>query len=330
VNVTGVQTPDFSLAATNATVAQGGTGTSTVTVTPSGGFNGSVALSVGALPAGVTASFNPASTTGSSTLTFTASSTATAGTANVTITGTSGSLTHTTTISLTVTVVQAPDFSLSATNATVAQGATGTSTVTVTPSGGFNGSVALSVGSLPAGVAASFNPASTTGTSTLTFTAASTATTGTANVTITGTSGTLTHTATLTLSVTPAVTGNGGVTLTAVINSNQPFYDDEGVRLNNTGALTALSITITVQNTGGMNFNGQYNTVGGQITQNHSSTSAVFTYQFNLVAGQTLSPGSYLFDAQMGATGTAHPTAGDLFTVTYTTGGQTFTQNGHF
>jgi len=49
-----------------------------------------------------------------------------------------------------------------------------------------------------------------------------------------------------------------------------------------------------------------------------------------LSAGQTLNPGSYMVDAQMSANGTAHPTSGDTFTVTYTTGGQTFTQTGHF
>jgi len=53
-------------------------------------------------PSGVTASFNPTSTTGNSILTFSASSTATLGTTNVIITGTDGTLTHTTTISLTV------------------------------------------------------------------------------------------------------------------------------------------------------------------------------------------------------------------------------------
>jgi hypothetical protein len=120
------------------------------------------------------------------------------------------------------------------------------------------------------------------------------------------------------------------VTVATVINSNQPFFDDEGVKLTNTGTITALSITINVQNTGGMGFNGQYNTVGGQITQSHSSTATVITYQFGLSAGQTLNPGSYLFDAQMSANGTAHPTSGDTFTATYTTGGQTFTQTGHF
>jgi regulation of enolase protein 1 (concanavalin A-like superfamily) len=87
------------------TVTQGATGTSTITVTPQNGFNGSVSLSASGLPSGVTASFNPGSTTSAtntSTLTLTASSTATTGTATVTVTGTSGSLTKTTTISLTI------------------------------------------------------------------------------------------------------------------------------------------------------------------------------------------------------------------------------------
>jgi len=332
ITLTVTPAQNFSLSAnpSSVSVAQGGTVTSSITVTPIGGFTGSVALSVSGLPSGVTASFNPASTTGSSTVSFTASGNATVGAATVTILGTSGSLTHTTTIALNVTGIQTPDFSLSATNATIVQGGTASSTITIASTGGFNGSVALSVSGLPAGVTASFNPASTATTSTLSFTASATATTGTANITVTGSSGTLTHTTSLVLTVAPVVTGNGGVTLTTVINSNSPFYDDEGVRVNNTGAITALSITITVQNTGGMSFNGQYNTVGGSITQSHGSTATAITYQFNLSAGQTLSPGSYLFDAQMSATGTAHPTAGDTFTVTYTTGGQTFTQSGHF
>ncbi|MBU6198231.1 MAG: PKD domain-containing protein [Xanthomonadaceae bacterium] len=96
--------PDFSIAAAPASlgIAQGASGTSTVTVSPQNGFGGSVALSASGLPSGVTASFSPASTAGSSTLTLSASATAATGTSTMTITGTSGSLTHTTALNLTV------------------------------------------------------------------------------------------------------------------------------------------------------------------------------------------------------------------------------------
>jgi hypothetical protein len=99
-----VSGPNFSLSASpsSLTVTQGTNGSSTITVTPSGGFTGSVSLSTSALPAGVTASFGTNPTTGSSVLTFTASSTATTGTSSITITGTSGTLSHTTSISLTI------------------------------------------------------------------------------------------------------------------------------------------------------------------------------------------------------------------------------------
>jgi xanthomonalisin len=99
--------------------------------------------------------------------------------------------------------VTTPDFSLSASPASVSvtQGSTATSTITVTKLNGFTGSATLSASGLPAGVTAAFgtNPASTT--SVVTFTASTTATTGTASVTITGTSGTLTHTTIISLTV---------------------------------------------------------------------------------------------------------------------------------
>jgi cellulose 1,4-beta-cellobiosidase len=319
--------PDFSLSANppSVSVAQGGTATSTLTVTPVSGFNGAVTFSASGLPNGVTATF------AGNVVTFTAATNAATGPASVTITGTSGALSHTVVIALTVTGTGG-DFALSAAPATVTvnQGSMATSVITVTPSNGFAGSVALTVSGLPSGVTASFSPASTTGTSTLTLSASSTATLGAATVTVTGTSGTLTHTATIALTVTPVQVGNGGVTVGTVINSNSAFFNDQGVKLANTGAITALSVTITVKATPGVTFNGQYNTVGGSILQSHSSTASTITYQFNLAAGQTLSPGNWLFDAQMGGTGTLHPTSGDVFTVTYTTGGSSFTQSGHF
>jgi hypothetical protein len=146
-------------------------------------------------------------------------------------------------------------------------------------------------------------------------------------VVITGVSGSLSHT----VNVSVAVTSGSAVVITPVVNSNSPYFNDEGVKIANTTAITALSVGITVQNTGGITYSGQYNTVGGSIAQSHASTATTVTYQFTLSAGQTLSPGTnWLFDAQMGGTGTAHPTTGDTFTVTYTTGGNTVTQTGHF
>ena len=208
----GSQTPNFTLSAAPAslTVAQGGSGSSTITVTPSGGFTGSVTLSASGLPAGVTAGFGTNPTTTNSVLTFTASSTATTGTSTVTITGTSGTLTHTTTVSLTVNAPAQPDFALSASPASVSvvQGNSGSSTITVTPSGGFTGSVSLSNSALPAGVTASFGTNPTTGTSVLTFTASATATTGTSTVTVTGTSGTLTHTTNISLTINSSAAQN--------------------------------------------------------------------------------------------------------------------------
>lgn len=205
-------TADYTLSASPAslTVTQGSSGSSTITVTPTNGFTGSVSLSASGLPAGVTATFGTNPTTSTSVLTLSASATATTGTSTVTITGTSGTLTHTTTISLTVNAPAAPDFSLSAspTSVSVTQGGTGSSTVTVNKVNGFAGSVTLSASGLPSGVTASFGTNPTTSTSVLTLTASSTATTGTATVTVTGTSGTLTHTTTISLTVNSSAAQN--------------------------------------------------------------------------------------------------------------------------
>jgi chitin-binding protein len=129
----------------------------------------------------------------------------------------------------------------------------------------------------------------------------------------------------------PASTDNGGVTVTPTITSQSPYYNEQQLRLANTSPLTALSITIVVQRTAGISHSGQYNTVGGQVTQSNSSASTAITYQFTLGSGVTLSPAtSRTFAIQLGGSGTAHPTSGDTYTVTYTTGGVTRTQSGTF
>ncbi|HEV3039121.1 MAG TPA: hypothetical protein VHA33_15180 [Candidatus Angelobacter sp.] len=218
LTVNAAATPAFTLSAspTSLSVAQGSSGSSTISTTVSGGFNSAISLSASGLPAGVTASFNPTSIgapgSGSSTLTFSASSTATTGTANVTINANGGGITHTTTISLTITATATPSFTLSAspTSVSVAQGGSGTSTISTSVSGGFNSAISLSASGLPAGVSASFNPGSIAapgnGSSTLTFSASSTATTGTTNVTVTASGGGITQTATISLTVTATAT----------------------------------------------------------------------------------------------------------------------------
>jgi uncharacterized membrane protein len=209
--VNAASTPDFSLSATPAsqTVAAGnGTGY-TVTLTPSGGFAGNVSLSLGALPAGVNATFstNPIlNGSGTSTLNVTTTSSTAPGTYNVMITGTSGSLTHSATVTLVVNAASAPDFSLSATPAsqTVTRGNGTSYALSLTPSNGFASNVSLSLGALPAGVNASFstNPIPNgSGTSTLNVTTTSSTAPGTYTLTITGTSGSLTHSTSVTLRV---------------------------------------------------------------------------------------------------------------------------------
>jgi hypothetical protein len=241
--------PNFTLSASpsSLTVVQGNSGSSTVTVTPSGGFTGSVTLSASGLPSGVTASFGTNPTTSTSSVTFTASSTATTGTASVTITGTSGSLTHTTTISLTVNAAPTPNFTLAASPAslTIVQGNSGSSTVTVNPSGGFTGSVTLSASGLPAGVTANFGTNPTTSTSSVTFTASSTATTGTASVTITGTSGSLTHTTTISLTVNAPATPDFSLSASpASLTVKQGTSGTSTITVSPTGGFTG-SVTLS-------------------------------------------------------------------------------------
>lgn len=199
--------PAFGLSSSVATlsIAPGASGTSTITVGAQQGFTGAVNLTVSGLPAGVTASFSPASATNSSTLTLIASNSATAATSSITITGTSGSLTSTAKLALTIT--GPPSFTLTATPATLSlvQGSSGSSAIAISAQNGFNGSVTFAASGLPAGVTASFSAASSTASSTLTLKTTSSAAAGSSTVTVTGTSGALNGKITIALTIsTPA------------------------------------------------------------------------------------------------------------------------------
>jgi subtilase family serine protease len=174
-----VATPGFTLSAAPTTVAitpGGPGGTSTITVADQSGFSGSVALAASGLPSGVTASFNPTSTTSTSTLTLTASGSAAAGgPTTVTITGTSGSIMATTTVALTVS----QNFTVPATltnPATAEAGQNTSTTMALAPVGGgnFTSNVTYTCSSgLPTGATCSFSPtqiSSGTGGQTVTIT----------------------------------------------------------------------------------------------------------------------------------------------------------------
>jgi hypothetical protein len=132
----------------------------------------------------------------------------------------------------------APSFTLGASPAslTVARGASGKSTITVTGQNGFTGSVTLAASGLPSGVTAAFATNPTTGSSVLTLTASSTAAVGSATITIKGISGSLTASTTvaLTISCTPTtivpyISINGGSTWTqessATVSSRSTVVD---------------------------------------------------------------------------------------------------------
>lgn len=105
-----------------------------------------------------------------------------------------------------------PSFTLSAspTSLTVAAGSNGTSTITATPSDEFDAAIALTASGMPTGVTVGFSPSSIsggTGTSSATFTVASTTAAGTYSITITGTSGSLIKTTAVSLTVTNTASG---------------------------------------------------------------------------------------------------------------------------
>ncbi len=140
----------------------------------------------------------------------------TPGNYTITVTGTGTSATHTTNVSLTVTAAPPSDFSISASPAslTLAQGASGTSTISTAVLSGSAQTVSLSASGQPAGTSVSFNPASVTagGSSTMTVSVGSSTTPGGYTITVTGTGSTATHTTTVGLTVTTAPQGvvNGG------------------------------------------------------------------------------------------------------------------------
>ena len=222
----------ITLASSAASIPQGGSAPVAATLTRSGGFTGTVNLTVEGVPAGVTGSVGNVQTTGgttTATVTIQVAGTTAPGTYQLTVRATgSGVNDATAPFALTVTAVAAGSYTLALNPATLslARGASGNTTVGITRTEGFTGAVQLSVEGAPTGVTTAFNPGSATGaTSTLTVTVAAGAPTGNHTLTIKGTAaGQPDRTTTLQLTVTSGGGGGGGGSVSFTVSCFSPVW----------------------------------------------------------------------------------------------------------
>ncbi len=305
--------PSFSLSSSAAalSIPRASTGAATIAVVGKNGFGGMVSMSASGLPSGVTATFSPSSTAGTSLLTFAASSTAAPGTSTVSVTGVSGALSSDTTIVLSVT---APSFTLSVQPGSLGlpRGSAANATVTVAPQGGFSNTVALSASGVPSGVTAGFSGM------TATFTASSAATLGNFLVTVKGVAGVLTSSTSFTLTVLTPASGTVLVNLSPAYNINAMVTDSTS--FTGGGLDGGLNGTSTAYSA---NLIGVQQTIGGTLFYFGPANTA------DAVSAKTvaLPAGKYL-TVNLLATGVNGNQPGQVFKVTYTDGTtSTFTQN---
>ncbi|MEV0582333.1 M4 family metallopeptidase [Nonomuraea sp. NPDC050310] len=159
------QGPDFSVSLNPAsgTVQPGGSATTTVSTAVTSGAAQQITLRTGPLPAGVTATFNPATIQSgqSSTLTLATTSGSPAGTHSVTVIADGASVDRQAGYSLQIGASQGDDYSmaLNPSSASVQAGSSATTTLQTTVTSGNAQQVTLSASGAPAGVTVSFSPA---------------------------------------------------------------------------------------------------------------------------------------------------------------------------
>ncbi len=195
-------TPDFALVVpASANLPVGGTVSPQIGYRLVGPTAPIVTLGVSGLPPGVSSTFIPNPTFGDSTLIFNATSAVAAGSYPLSIVGVAGSVTRSYPMILNV-FAPTGGFGLSATpgSLSIARGASSSYAVTITPTGGFAGSITFVVSGLPAGVTIAAGGSAPN--VTLTVTVPLGATPGTYPLVLTGSSGTLSASIALGLTVT--------------------------------------------------------------------------------------------------------------------------------
>jgi len=141
-----------------------------------------------------------------------------------------------------------------------------------------------------------------------------------------------TATPTTTTTTTRPVNPSNGLTATPASDNYNNYGGQERLTLTNTYAITAMTVTINVAQTAGVNFNSQSNSFpGGALTQTSTVAGGVITYSWVLAAGTTI-PAGYngVLYAQFGGSGSAHAMSGDTWTVTSTSNGISSNLTGTF
>ncbi len=102
--------------------------------------------------------------------------------------------------------------------------------------------------------------------------------------------------------------------------------------LSNTVPLTGLTITVTVQNSGGVSFYDQYSAYwAGMMTTSYQTTATGVVFTYTLNSGWAVPAGtSWLVGSQYNAGGTTRSTTKDTYSISYTANGTTKTITGHF
>ena len=161
-----------------------------IVVNPLNGFSGSVSFSVSGMPAGVTVTLQPATSTGGTKLAIATLATTPVGSYPLTVTGTAPGVAAPVSTTLTLVIVApAPGFTLvpqASTISVIAGQSVLSAMINVNPLNGFSDSVNFSVAGLPAGVTVTLQPSSSTSGTKLAVAASGAAVAGSYPITLTG------------------------------------------------------------------------------------------------------------------------------------------------
>jgi predicted carbohydrate-binding protein with CBM5 and CBM33 domain len=133
-------------------------------------------------------------------------------------------------------------------------------------------------------------------------------------------------------SATPSAAG--AVTLTGSVGGSPPYYFEHRLAISNAAPISNVTVTIRVARTAGITANPSacYDNVGG-FTKTVANAASGTPISFAFTRAGSLGAGtSRLFVGQVNGTSASagRVNTGDSWTVTYTSGGTTVTQNGTF